>query len=108
LVLSDSEAGAGSKTIARFTDVKGTLSSSGTVYSANVDLRFKDQSNKEALVAGKVALQDVDTMTVAVDYTFNQSPALKAGETVSGNLEVNTREGETLNFGLSCQRYLKN
>src|SRR3984957_6786176 len=57
LVLSDPETNAGEQTIARFTDVKGTLSSSGATYTANIDLRFKDQKNKEALVAGKIALE---------------------------------------------------
>jgi hypothetical protein len=106
MVLSDSGADAGSKTIARFTDVKGTLSSDSSSFLANVDLRFKDQSNKTALVDGKVELQDLDTIQVTIGFAFNEP--VKAGDTVQGSLIMTTREGETIKTDLSCERYLKN
>jgi len=106
LVLSDSQASAGFKTIARFTNVKGTLTHSGSTYFANVDLRFSDQSNKTALVGGKVLLEDTDTIQVSIAYNFNEP--VKAGEFLPGVLLINTREGEQINMGLACQRYLKN
>jgi len=106
VVLSDPEASAGEKTIARFTDAKGTLSSHGADYVANVDLRFKDQSNKEALVAGKVQLEDLDTVELSVDFSYSQPIA--AGESVDGTIILNTRDGNSISLDASCERYLKN
>jgi hypothetical protein len=106
MVLSDPEANAGEKTIARFTDVKGTLSNSGASYMANVDLRFKDQKNKEALVAGKIALEDLDR--VELDVVFSYSQPVQAGETVEGTVYLFPRAGGQINVDANCERYLKN
>lgn len=106
LVLSDPEANAGEQTIARFTDVKGTLTNTGANYNANVDLRFKDQSKKEMLVAGKLALEELDTVELAVD--FNYAAPVPAGQTVDGTITLNPRQGAPLSLDANCERYLKN
>ena len=66
LILSDPDAAEGAKTIARFTDTKGLLTNKGSFYQANVDLRFKDQQNKEMLIAGRVQLQSLNTVELDV------------------------------------------
>jgi hypothetical protein len=106
LLLSDPEAATGNKTIARFTDVTGTLTNAGSSFSANVDLRFKDLSNKTALVAGQVQLQQLDTVKLDVDFSYAQP--LPAGENVNGELTLNTRAGDRIVLDMLCQRYLKN
>lgn len=106
LVLSDPEATAGNKTIARFTDVAGTLTSANSSFVADVDLRFKDQSKKSALVAGQVQLQDLDT--VKLDVAFSYTQPLKAGDNVNGELTLDSRAGEHIVLDVLCQRYLKN
>jgi hypothetical protein len=106
LVLSNPEESQGDQTIARFKDAKGTLSNSASTYTANVDLRFKDQSNKDALVAGQVTLADLDTVELYVAFSYAQPVA--AGDTVDGELTLNTRGGDSIQFDVSCTRYLKN
>jgi hypothetical protein len=106
LVLSDPEATAGNKTVARFTGAAGTLTNTGSSYMANVDLRFSDLNNKTALVAGRVQLQELDTVKLDVDFSYSQP--LPAGESVNGELTLNTRAGDHIVMDVLCSRYLKN
>ncbi|MGZ3699433.1 MAG: hypothetical protein ACXWPM_05585 [Bdellovibrionota bacterium] len=104
LVVSNPLADSGAKTVARVTDVKGTLSSSGADYLANVDLRFKD-SHKNAEVAG-IALSELDTIELQIDFRYGDN--LKVGETTSGTLVLEKREGGRIVRQMDCERYLKN
>lgn len=105
LVISDSSIGGGSKTIARFTDVKGTLSSSSQVYTANVDLRFTDSSRKGELIGG-TKLGQLDQIVLAVDFSYTQPMA--DGEQTSAQLTLVKRNGDEIVENVNCIRYLKN
>ena len=105
MVVSDPSVTYGRKTIARFTDVNGTISSKGAYYTANVDLRFNDSSRKGELIGG-TKLGELDTIELAVD--FNYSRPIADGEEVRGTLLLNKRNGQTIEKALDCVRYLKN
>lgn len=105
LVISDSSIGGGNKTIARFTDVKGTLTSDSQVYSANVDLRFSDSKRKGELIGG-TKLGQLDQIELAVDFSY-ANPLLN-GEETSALLTLVKRNGQEIVENVSCIRYLKN
>jgi hypothetical protein len=105
MVLSDPSISSGKKTIARFTDVNGTIESRGTTYVANVDLRFNDSSLKGRNFLG-TKLNNVDTITADIFFSYNDPVA--AGEEVKGSLRIARRSGASIQADLSCVRYLKN
>lgn len=105
MVLSDPSISSGNMTIARFTDVNGTLESRGSVYVANVDLRFNDSSLKGRDFLG-TRLGNVDTITADIDFSYSSPVA--AGEEVKGTLVIARRSGNSITADLSCERYLKN
>jgi hypothetical protein len=105
MILSDDSIQYGRKTIARFTDVKGTLSNSGAFYGANVDLRFNDSSRKGELVLG-TKLGELDR--VYVDVAFSYGAPVSAQELLVGTVTATKRNGEILEQSLECSRYLKN
>jgi len=105
MILSDDSIQYGRKTIARFTDVKGTLSNSGASYEANVDLRFNDSGRKGELVLG-TKLGELDR--VYVDVAFNYAAPVSTQELVAGTITATKRNGEIIEQALECSRYLKN
>lgn len=105
MVLSDSEVQAGRKTIARFTDVNGTLASSNLVYTAKVDHRFNDSGSKGELLAGtKIGA----LKTIALDVAFTYTYPVADGAYVRGDLLLTKRNGDEVRVALDCARYLKN
>ena len=105
MVLSDTSVSGGRKTIARFTDVNGRLSSRSSVYVADVDLRFNDSGRKGELILGtKLGMLD----TVIADIDFSYAAPVAAGEEVEGTLVLVKRDGSRIKSALSCSRYLKN
>ncbi len=104
MVLSDPSVAHGRKTIARFTDVNDTLSSSGALFTADVDLRFADSRRKGELILG-TKLGQLDEVLVAIDFTYG---ALKAGEETDGAITLVKRDGTEIREDLVCVRYLKN
>ena len=105
MILSDDTISAGRKTIARFTDVKGTVSNSGASYEANVDLRLNDSGRKGELVLG-TKLGELDR--VYVDVAFRYGHLAASGELMSGTITATKRNGEIIEQALECARYLKN
>ena len=105
MVLSDPEVRDGNKTIARFTDVKGTVTNHGAQYVGNVDLRFND-SNKAGRLIGGTKLGQVDTIELDVDFSFAQP--IENGESAEGVLHLNKRGGGEIALDVDCTRYLKN
>ncbi len=105
MILSDDSISYGRKTIARFTDVKGTLSNSGASYEANVDLRFNDIGRKGELVLG-TKLGELDR--IYVDVAFSYADPVSALELVAGTITATKRNGEIIEQALECSRYLKN
>ncbi|NUM88763.1 MAG: hypothetical protein HUU37_06135 [Bdellovibrionales bacterium] len=105
MVLSDSSVGAGRRTIARFTDVNGTLGNSGAVYLARVDHRFNDSGRKGELIAGtKIAfIRDIE---LRIDFTYGAPMA--NGDHAPGALTLVKRNGEVTGLEMDCYRYLKN
>ena len=105
MVLSDPAVSSGRKTIARFTDVNGVLTSQGARYTANVDLRFNDSKRKGELILG-TKLGELDQVIVSVDFTYGQN--LEKGEMTSGEITLVKRNGKKIHSELECERYLKN
>ena len=105
MVLSDPDAREGERTIARFRDASGTLSSSTSIFKAKVDLRFSDQKNKEALVAQKYELRELSAIVLAIDFSYNEP--VPAGESVDGVITLHARDGDALHLDATCERYLK-
>lgn len=105
MVFSDPSVSYGRKTIAKFADTTGLLSSKGAHYEANVDLRFSDSSRKGENIGG-TKLGEIDTIELDVD--FNYSRPVAAGEEVRGVLTINKRNGNAIVHDVDCVRYLKN
>ena len=105
MVISDSSVGAGNKTIAKMSDVKGTMSSKNEVYTAKVDLRFTDSSHKGELIAG-TKLGMLETIKLSIDFSF--AAPVKAGEQVDALLVLTKRNQSQIVENVSCVRYLKN
>lgn len=104
MILSDTSVSGGRKTIARFTDVNGRLSSRSSVYVADVDLRFNDSGRKGELLLG-TKLGNVDTITADLDFSY--AAPVEAGEEIAGKLVIAKRDGNKIRADLSCVRYLK-
>jgi hypothetical protein len=105
MVLSDPAVGHGRKTIAKFTDVKGTLSSNGALYTAKVDLRMVESRAKGELIAG-TKLGQLANIIVGVRFSYSQP--LRHGEAVTGWAMFQKRNGQESYAQLECVRYLKN
>lgn len=105
LVLSNPLANEGEHTIARFTAEQNTLENSGASFAANVDLRHVNDLNKTALLADKVAVEDVNTLELKV--AFNYDAPVASGVGMDGVLLINTRTGSHERIVLDCVRYLK-
>lgn len=105
MVLSDPSVQQGRKTIARFTDVNGTLANTAATYEANVDLRFADSRKKGEYLLG-TRLGQLDS--IIVDVQFSHGTPVRAGEELEGILIANKRNGDQIVRDLSCIRYLKN
>jgi hypothetical protein len=105
LVLSDPAINSGRKTIARFTDVNGTVGNTGASYTANVDLRFNDSGRKGELISG-TKLGELKTIDLEVAFSYARPVA--ADETLQGKLTLTKRNGEVIERDLDCTRYLKN
>lgn len=106
MVVSDSNIQEGRKTIAKFSEAKGTLSKDGyQTYVANVDLRFNDSSRKGELLAG-TKLGNVDEIKLYVEY----SPLAPVAEGVQldGTLTLIKRNSGLISEQAVCTRYLKN
>lgn len=104
MVVSDPAISIGNKTIARFTDTNGLLSSRSSRYEANVDLRFNDSSRKGELILGtKLGMLD----TIIADIDFSYAAPVGAGEEVEGKLILVKRDGQRVYADLVCARYLK-
>lgn len=105
MVISDSTIGAGNKTIATFPDSKGVLSSSSSVYTADVDLRMTGSRRTGELIGG-TKLGELDQIKLAVDFSYAQP--VRAGEILTGRLTLIKRNGEKLREAVECERYLRN
>lgn len=105
MVLSDPRVQDGRKTIARFTDVNGTLANSGATYEANVDLRFRDSRRKGEYLMG-TRLGQLDA--IILDVAFSYGSPVRAGDVLHGEIVAIKRSGERLSQWVICNRYLKN
>ena len=104
MVLSDPSVNGGRKTIARFTDANGVLSSRSSRYDANVDLRFSDSARKGENIMG-TKLGELDHVIVDIDFSY--AAPVGAGEEVTGTIVLDKRNGEKSEADLICTRYLK-
>jgi hypothetical protein len=105
MVLSDPSVGMGRKTIAKFTDIKDTLSGSGTLYEAKVDLRVVESRARGELIAGTKLGQ---LAKIVVGLRYNYLMPVEHGELVTGWMFLQKRNGEEIHRQLECSRYLKN
>lgn len=105
MVVSDSSVGYGNKTIAKFTDLKGTLTSNSLRYVGKVDLRMSESNRKGELIAG-TKLGYVANLVLDIAFSYN-SP-VRIGTPVKSWLTVVKRDGSKIYDKAVCQRYLKN
>ena len=105
MVVSDSQIGYGNKTIAKFTDLKGTLTSSSLRYVGKVDLRMVESRRKGELIAGtKLGY----VANLVLDIAFSYGSPVRVGTPVKAWLTVVKRDGSKIYDKAVCQRYLKN
>ncbi|MFN8791377.1 MAG: hypothetical protein ACK5Y2_07975 [Bdellovibrionales bacterium] len=105
MVVSDSSVGLGNKTIAKFTDLKGTLSSNTLRYVGSVDLRMVESRRKGELIAG-TKLGYVSELVLDIAFTYARP--LRHGEKAEALLTVVKRNGDLIEDEAVCERYLKN
>ncbi|MCM0605881.1 MAG: hypothetical protein KA715_07295 [Xanthomonadaceae bacterium] len=105
LIVSDPRVANGRKTIATFDQADGLLTSKELVYTADVDLRYKNSSRKGELIGG-TKLGEIDFIELFVDFSYNQP--LKNFEEADAFLRLTKRSGKELEIDLVCARYLKN
>lgn len=96
---------AGLKTIASFTDAKGTLTNHGATYWANVDLRVAESARGGENIGG-TKLRELQTIKLDVDFSYGAP--VRAGEWLKGSVTLVKRNGASRTIALDCQRYLKN
>lgn len=104
MVLSDAGVGHGRKTIARFNEEAGTLTSNGATYVGLVDRRFNDLTRDGELLMG-TKLGEVKTVRVAIGFSYSEP--VEAGEELNGRVTLNLRNGSRISQPLVCTRYLK-
>lgn len=105
MIVSDSSIQYGNKTIAKFTDLKGTLVSNSLRYVGKVDLRVSESNRKGELIAG-TKLGYVSHLVM--DIAFSYSAPKEMGTPVPAWLTVVKRDGSKIYDKAVCQRYLKN
>ncbi|MCB0408382.1 MAG: hypothetical protein KDD34_09270 [Bdellovibrionales bacterium] len=105
MVLSNPQVQEGRQTIAKFSAENATLSSGSMVYTAQVDLRFRESRTKGEYLAG-TRLGYVDSLNLNVDFSY--SHPVKEGTLLPAVLTVTKRSGEVIEMGMVCSRYLKN
>jgi len=105
MVVSDSSVGYGNKTIAKFTDLKGTLTSKTLRYVGSVDLRMVESRRKGELIAG-TKLGYVSELVLDIEFTYARP--LRNGEKANALLTVVKRNGDLIEDEAVCERYLKN
>jgi len=104
MVISNPRVQLGRKTIAKFHS-ESLLVNRAALYSADVDLRYVDSNRKGELIAG-TKLGFIDTITLAVDFTYAQ-PVVE-GSMADGVLTIVKRDGQVKELAVECERYLKN
>ena len=105
MVLSDPSISSGKKTTATFEADNSLLDNHGSVYTSEVDLRFRSSNLKGRNFAG-TKLGNVKFITLDVD--FNYSHPVADGTQVGGELIVMKRNGtEDIHLPVICTRYLK-
>jgi hypothetical protein len=105
MVVSNSEVGAGNKTIAKFTDAKRTVASLKQTYVGKVDLRVSESNRKGELIGG-TKLGQLDLIILSVDFSY--AAPVAHGEALTATLTLQKRNGEELIEDVNCTRYLKN
>lgn len=104
MVLSDPSVQFGRKTIASFTDVKGTLSNEGASYVATVDLRVSESNRSGENIAGTKLGQ---LKHIAANIYFSYARPVAEGAPLLGSISFEKRNGEISSLDLVCVRYLK-
>ena len=97
----------GSKTAASFSESKNTLTSSGTNYTATVDLRVTESSDENELVGG-TKLGGLSTIKVHVFFNYLLDTPSHNGQKFKGYVDYLKRNGEILTEKIECSRYVKN
>lgn len=106
MIVSDSKVLEGHKTIAKFSDAKGTLTRDGyQTYVAKVDLRVSESNRRGELLAG-TKLGNVDEIKLYVDYSF--AHPVEEGTLLDGTLSIIKRDAGLVTEQAVCSRYLKN
>lgn len=94
------------QTIATFKKVQGLLSSSSTVYTADVDSRFTSVARTGENIAGtKLGL--LKTIKLSVNFSYAYSTPSYNGEKYTAVAKYYKENGEMKAENMICERYVK-
>ncbi len=105
MIISDNTVQYGRKTIATFEDADSLLENEGSVYDAEVDLRYSNSDRGGENFLG-TKLGYIDSIRLSVDFFYDQP--VPAGFALEGYLWVTKRNGDIESAEMFCTRYLKN
>ncbi len=105
MILSDNTIQYGNKTIAKFESAEGLLDNNGSLYTANVDLRFNNTGRQGELIGG-TKLGQLDQVQLVVPFSYADPVA--HGEEMISTLILIKRDGSKIFIDMTCERYLKN
>ena len=94
------------QTIATFKKVQGLLSSSSTVYTADVDSRFMSVSRTGENIAG-TKLGHLKTIKLSVNFSYAYSTPSYSGEKYTAVAKYYKENGEVKAENMICKRYVK-
>ena len=109
MIVSDPSLKHGRKTIATFSADAETLetdhkNANTKSFIGLVDLRFNESNRKGEYILG-TRLGEVDTIELAVDFTYGED--LADGDVVDALVRVVKRNGQVQKANALCERYLK-
>jgi hypothetical protein len=96
----------GRETIATFKKVQGLLSSTSTVYTAEVDSRFTTASRTGENIAG-TKLGYLKSIKLAVNFSYAHSTPSFTGEKYTAVAKYTKESGEVKSENMVCTRYVK-
>ena len=106
MVSSDPKIKSNRKTIATFSKVQGLLSSTATVYTADVDSRFTTVARIGENIAG-TKLGFLKTIKLAVNFSYAYSTPSYSGEKYTAIAKYIKENGEVKSENMVCARYIK-
>ncbi|MBS1957837.1 MAG: hypothetical protein JST80_00050 [Bdellovibrionales bacterium] len=106
LIASDPKLKGRNKTIATFKKVQGLLTSSSTVYTADVDSRFTSVGRTGENIAG-TKLGYLKTIKLAVNFSYQYNAPSSPNEKFTALAKYIKENGSVTSENMVCDRYVK-